>query len=48
MVYKFAEQEDWRRKYSESIRAFEQEECRNRAQLQTLHKLVNRLCLAAQ
>jgi diguanylate cyclase len=48
MVYKFAEQEDWRRKYSESIRAFEQEERRNRAQLQTLHKLVNRLCLAAQ
>jgi hypothetical protein len=48
MVHKFAEQEDWRSKYSESLRAFEQEERRNRVQLQTLHKLVNRLCLAAE
>jgi diguanylate cyclase len=43
-----AENEDWRRKYFDSVRAVEQDERRYREQLQTLRKLVSRLCLAAQ
>jgi diguanylate cyclase len=48
MSQRFAEQEDWRRKYSDALRAFEQESRLTQAQLDTLQKLVARLCVAAQ
>lgn len=48
MVSRAAEQDDWRRKYFDSLRAAEHEERGYRVQLQLLYKLVGRLCLAAQ
>jgi diguanylate cyclase len=48
MVYKLTEQDDWRAKYYEALRGFEQEGRQLRDQLQVVHGLVGRLCLAAQ
>ena len=48
MAPRVAEQEDWRRKYYDSVKAIDQEGRQSRAQLETLYKLVGRLCLAAQ
>src|SRR5690606_33648805 len=48
MLSRLADQDDWRRKYYDSIRAVEQEGRQSRAQLEVLYKLVGRLCLAAQ
>jgi len=48
MVSRIADQDEWRRKYYESLRAVEQESRQNRAQQEILYKLVGRLCLAAQ
>lgn len=48
MLSGFAEQDDWRRKYYDSLKAVEQEGRQSRAQLETLYRLVSRLCVAAQ
>src|SRR5262245_49268893 len=48
MVSRPAEQEDWRRKYYDSVKAIEDEERQFRSQLRVMYKLVGRLCLAAQ
>lgn len=48
MLSRLAEQDDWRRKYYDSLRAVEQEGRQSRAQLETLYRLVGRLCVAAQ
>jgi diguanylate cyclase len=48
MAPRVAEQEDWRRKYYDSLKAVDEEGRQSRAQLETLYKLVGRLCLAAQ
>jgi diguanylate cyclase len=47
-VTKLAENEDWRRKYLDSLRTIERDEQEFRAQEQQLRKLVRRLCMAAQ
>jgi diguanylate cyclase len=48
MLPGLAQQDDWRRKYYDSLKAVEQEGRQRRAQLQVLYRLVGRLCLAAQ
>jgi len=48
MASRVAEQEDWRRKYYDSLKAVDQEGRQSRAQLEMLYKLVGRLCLVAQ
>jgi diguanylate cyclase len=47
-VSNLAEQEDWRKKYFDSIRNVEADERQFRSQLRIMYKLVGRLCLAAQ
>jgi diguanylate cyclase len=48
MVHRLAEQEEWRGKYYDALRGFEHESRQVRGQLDTLCKLVGRLCVAAQ
>lgn len=48
MVHRLAEQEEWRARYYDALRGFEQENRHVRDQLETLYKLVGRLCVAAQ
>jgi diguanylate cyclase len=48
MVQRSVEQDDWREKYFDALKGFEQEGRLTRARLQTLYRLVGRLCLAAQ
>ncbi len=48
MSSRLAEQDDWRRKYYDSLKAVELEGHSNRVQLESLYKLVSRLCVAAQ
>jgi diguanylate cyclase len=48
MVHRLAEQEEWRARYYDALRGFEQENRQVRDQLETLYKLVGRLCVAAQ
>ena len=48
MAPRVAEQEDWRRKYYDSLKAVDQEGRQSRAQLEMLYKLVGRLCLVGQ
>lgn len=43
-----ADNEDWRRKYLDSLRSMEREERQYKDQQQSLYKLVGRLCLAAK
>lgn len=48
MVHRLAEQEEWRARYYDALRGFEKENRQVRDQLETLYKLVGRLCVAAQ
>lgn len=48
MLRGLAQQDDWRRKYYDSLKAVEQEGRQRRTQLETLYRLVARLCVAAQ
>lgn len=48
MVHRLAEQEEWRSRYYDALRGFEQESRQVQVQLDILYKLVGRLCVAAQ
>lgn len=47
MLSRVADQEDWRRKYHDSMKAVEEEGRRGRQQLDVLYRLIARLCVAA-
>lgn len=48
MLPGLADQEDWRRKYYDAVKAVEQEGRQNRDQREVLYRLVGRLCVVAQ